>query len=77
MTRNERLEILGSQDGIHWTTLTSMSFEKTPGVTPPEGSVLISAVDMAEAPGGSAVVTGWVDTMDSGWKTFLYRVSVT
>ena len=78
VTRNERLQILGSPDGMHWSTLESVVFEKTPGVTPAEGSVLISAVDMAEAPGGTAVVVGWVDMMiDGSSRTFLYRVSAT
>ena len=76
--RNERLQILGSPDGMRWTTLESVTFEKTPGVTPPEESVRISAVDMAEASSGTAVVVGWVDMMlDGSSRTFLYRVSAT
>ncbi len=76
VTRNERLQILGSPDGTHWSTVESVAFEKTPGVTPPEGSVLISSVDVAEAPGGTAVAVGWVDMMvDGSSRTFSYRVS--
>jgi len=76
VARNERLEMLGSPDGVHWSTIDSLAFETTPGVTPPEGSVRIAAVDMAEGPGGTAVVVGWVEMMvDGSSRTFLYRVS--
>jgi putative zinc finger protein len=78
VTRDERMQILGSPDGVHWTALQDIAFQETPGVTPPQGSVLISAVDMAEAPDGRAIIAGWVDMGSNGpSKSFVYRVSAT
>ena len=72
-----RLAVLGSSDGLEWTTLHSESFELTQGVTPEPGTVVVADADMAETRDGTVVVVGWVDTSNvepSGMR-FVYRVS--
>ena len=78
VTRDERLEVLASSDGTHWTTLTSTSWQLSKDATPAPGTVVVAAVDMAERPDGSAVMVGWVqiDNIEPSHITFLYRVSV-
>jgi hypothetical protein len=77
VSREGRLAVLGSADGMEWTTLHAESFELTKGLTPEPGTVLVADVGIAEAQDGSAVVVGWVEVanVEPSGMQFVYRIS--